>query len=528
MLLNIKCGLKWLEQQPDCVLKLKRGIERESLRIELAGRMSQKPHPKGLGSAFTHKTITTDFAENLIEFVTPVDENGKNLIQYLKDLHKFSYENMGDELFWPFSMPCFMDAEDIKLAQYGSSNLAQYKTLYRLGLKNRYGAKMQTIAGIHYNFSFDQTYWEARFGKEKLQDAATKKQVLSERYFNLIRNYFRFGWIIPYLFGSSPALCKSFLVGNKNQSDYDFITAKKGYIYLPYATSLRLSDLGYTNSLQKNLDINYNYLDEYVKSLQAAVRTKCKLFEDLGAYDVVDGKKVYKQLNTYLLQNEAEFYSLIRPKSIAKNGETPSQSLAKNGVQYVEVRSLDTNPYSDVGISLEQIYFLDLFMLWCELGHAEHMDNTTFNFYKQNWNKVILEGRNPKLKLDFVDGSQKYLVDMGNSIFDDLENLAQILDSSTHKTNYVKICQNLRKAINNPELTISGRLLNDLETNGIKDFAFNQAQKFKRDFANNDYGFLTKDELNQMVKASVLKQKEIEQSDNMSFDDYLAQENNKF
>lgn len=202
----------------------------------------------------------------------------------MRDLHRYTARHLHDERMWPLSMPCFIASEDkITLAQYGSSNVGQFKTLYREGLKNRYGALMQTIAGVHYNFSFPIEFWKAWAGVE---DAESGKEKISEGYLRLIRNYYRFGWVIPYLFGASPAICGSFL--KNRETSLNFNKTECGTYYLPYATSLRMSDLGYTNKSQSDLNITFNHLDEYVENLKKAIHKPSAEFEKLGVKKMVN------------------------------------------------------------------------------------------------------------------------------------------------------------------------------------------------------------------------------------------------
>ena len=224
-----------------------RGIEREALRILPEGKLSDHGHYRQLGSALTHGQITTDYSETLLEFITPVSFSPEQTIAQLQDIQKYTFDNIEGELLWPMSMPCFVDdAEKIPLAQYGSSNIGRMKTVYRQGLKNRYGSMMQVISGIHFNFSFSQDFWKVQ---QKLHQSSGEKSLplddfISERYFSILRNYKRFCWLIPYLYGSSPAICGSFLQGKEHK--LPFKQSAFGALYLEHATSLRMSDLGYT------------------------------------------------------------------------------------------------------------------------------------------------------------------------------------------------------------------------------------------------------------------------------------------
>ena len=277
-----------------------------------------------MGSALTHDSITTDYSESLLEFITPPESNPEKTLDQLRDIHKYVMANIGEERLWPISMPCYINSEDqIPIARYGTSNVAKMKTLYRVGLKNRYGSMMQAIAGVHFNFSLPEEFWQHWL--EKAEGAKHDKDAVSAAYFGLIRNYRRFCWLIPYLFGASPALCGSFIKGK--ESTLPFKKLGEGTYYLPYATSLRMSDLGYTNSAQSDLAICYNQVDSYINSLRGAINTPSSEYEKFAGK--VDGQ--YQQLNANVLQIENELYSPIRPKQPTKSLEKPTDALAERG-----------------------------------------------------------------------------------------------------------------------------------------------------------------------------------------------------
>ncbi|HEX4975680.1 MAG TPA: glutamate--cysteine ligase, partial [Pseudomonadales bacterium] len=191
--------------QAQTLKQLRRGIEKESLRVTPEGRLAQTPHSKRLGSALTNPAITTDYSEALLEFITPAFPSVDETLAYLKKTHVFTYQNIENELLWVNSMPCIMGDDDgIPIAQYGTSNSGRMKTVYRNGLGYRYGRRMQTIAGIHYNFSFPDEFWQAFQVNE--QNTQTLRDFASSSYFALIRNFQRFSPLLIYLFGASPAV----------------------------------------------------------------------------------------------------------------------------------------------------------------------------------------------------------------------------------------------------------------------------------------------------------------------------------
>jgi glutamate--cysteine ligase len=513
---DVSKALSWLEAHPDALKGIGRGIERETLRVQPDGHLATTAHPESLGSALKHDWITTDFAETLLEFITPVDHSIDHMLAFLRDVHRHVARELGEERMWPFSMPCLIeDADKITLAQYGKSNIGRMKTLYRQGLKNRYGALMQTISGIHYNFSLPLSFWQAW---ADVKDYESGKETISAGYLRLIRNYYRFGWIIPYLFGASPAICSSFLQGRESALPFD--TDNKGTLWLPYATSLRLSDLGYTNKSQSSLGITFNSLEGYVSALKKAIKTPSEDFVKMGTRNA-DGN--WLQLNTNVLQIENELYAPIRPKRVTRSGEAPSDALQRGGIEYIEVRSMDINPFSPIGVDENQVRFLDLFLIWCTLADAPEMSSDELQCSRQNWNRVVLEGRKPDLKIAVGCGEAEYsLVEVGKTLFADLRRVAEALDSNQGTTEYQQVCDELVASFDDPELTYSARILKAMKETGVTGTGIALAEQYQQLLVNEPLDVLKPEDFARQAQASVAAQQQLEASDTLDFETYLA------
>jgi glutamate--cysteine ligase len=509
-----------------------RGIEREALRVLPEGKLSEQGHFYQLGSALTHSQITTDYSETLLEFITPVSYSAEESIAQLQDIQKYTLEHIQGELLWPMSMPCFVDdAEKIKLAQYGESNIGKMKTTYRQGLKNRYGSMMQVISGIHFNFSFSQQFWQVQHtlhekisqnidNKTLTHTSACFNDFISDRYFSILRNYKRFCWLIPYLFGSSPAICSSFLQGKEHQ--LPFKKSPFGALYLEHATSLRMSDLGYTSSEQSELKICYNNLKDYVDGVQQAIKLKSKDFSGLGVK--VDGD--YQQLNDNVLQIENELYAPIRPKRVAKSGEKPSVALGERGVEYIEVRALDVNPFSDTGISLEQIHFLDIFITFCAFVDNQDLDCSAQQVHEKNMDDVVLRGRDPKLLLSDTDQQGhvelKSIQQWGNELCGQMQQVATLLDKAYGSSYYSQAINREQAKINDSSLTPSAQLLDVIDKQSLSDYALKRASEYKESAKVRDYQFYNQAFFDASVPSSHQAQSQIEASDTLTFDDFLT------
>ena len=494
-----------------------KGVERESLRVTPSGQISQAPHPRALGSALANEHVTTDYSEALIELVTPPFAHTWELVQYLADLHHFVYTNLPDgELLWATSMPCAIKGDaSIPIAQFGSSNVGRMKTVYRHGLGHRYGRVMQAIAGVHFNYSFPDHFWPVL--ADVLQPRDAGQAFRSESYFSLLRNYRRHGWIVLYLFGNSPALCPSFLQGRQVDG---LEPLEPGSLYAPFATSLRMSDLGYRNKSQAGLNVSVNSLEHYVRDLTAAISTPHPDYEKIGVK--VAGE--YAQLNANLLQIENEYYSFIRPKRITRSGERPTKALQRAGVQYVEMRSLDVSVFDPVGVNQNKLRFLEAFAAFCVLHDGRSIEGSEQEELDGNHAIVARQGRRPGLLLR-RDGREVRLSDWAAEIIDSMRGLCELLDEGDAQRPYLTALELQEEKIRDVALTPAARSLHEMRANeeSFFDFALRMSklhQSYFKDLLSPNSS--RQQEFAAAAAESLEQQARIEASDDVSFDEYLA------
>lgn len=494
-----------------------KGLEKESLRITDDGRIAQTPHFSSLGSALTHPYITTDYSEALLEFITPPYPQGLATLAFLDDIHRFVFHHLPpQEQLLATSMPCEFDQDqDIPIARYGDSNIGQMKYVYRLGLSYRYGRTMQAIAGIHFNYSIHEGLWpvlQALFSSDRETEAFK-----SEAYFALIRNFQRCGWLLLYLFGASPAVCKNFLECRK-EIPSNFSKFNHNTYYAPFATSLRMSDIGYKNQTQSKLYINLNSLDDYVASLCHAIETPHPPYEAIGIK--VEGQ--YRQLNANILQIENEFYSPVRPKQITRSGEKPTLALKRRGVRYIEVRSLDLNPFEPLGIHHSQMLFLEALLLYCLIKPSPPLSHPENQAIQANLLATAYRGRDPALTLN-QNGRPILLRKWAQSLCFELQSLCEMLDQQHSGTPYQDSLADQMEKVQYPEKTPSAQMLSEMQKHNesFAGFALRRSQIHADYFRGRPLSSDKLAQLNQVARESLAEQKRIEATDQMDFDEFL-------
>lgn len=481
------------------LLGIRRGVEKESLRVTPDGLLAPTPHPAALGSALTHPHITTDYSEAQLELITGVHATPEACAQELREIHQYTCRALGEEMLWACSMPGHLPPEDlIPIGHYGTSNVGKAKSVYRMGLAWRYGRRMQTISGIHYNWSMPG--------------------VDSAQYFSLIRNFRRHAFLLLYLFGASPALEAGFVEGR----EHGLQRLSPTTLYLPHATSLRMGRLGYQSEAQASLAVSYNGLEGYAASLHDALTRPYPPYETIGVRDPQGG---YRQLATSLLQIENEFYGTIRPKRTIFPGERPLHALRERGVEYVEVRLMDLDPFEPVGISAQTMRLLDVFLLHCLLSDSPPDTPQEIARITRNQQLTASRGREPGLQLDRGDGSVA-LVDWGRELLQQCQPLAQALDAAQGTQAHADALAQALAALQAPQGLPSARLLQAVTQDHDQDFlAFGLARSraIHEHLRAMPWGEADQARLHAMSQESLQAQQRIEASDTMPFEIYRQQ-----
>ena len=495
-------GARTAELGRERLTGMRRGLEKESLRALPDGRLALTPHPQALGSALTHPHITTDYSESQPELITGVHAGVEACLDELTAVHQHVAHTLraeGDERLWVSSMPCGLPTDEtIPLGRYGSSNVGRAKSVYRMGLGHRYGRRMQTISGIHYNWSLPG--------------------VDNAGYFALIRNFRRHAFLLLVLFGASPALCKSFVEGRQ----HELLPLGEGSMHMPWGTSLRMGRLGYQSDAQASLNVSYNDLEGYAASLHEALTKPYPAYEAVG---IRNPGGDYNQLATTLLQIENEFYGTIRPKRVIFPGERPLHALRERGVEYVEVRLMDLDPFEPIGINASTLRFLDVFLLHCLLSDSPPDTPQEIAELKLNQHLTAARGREPGLTLK-RHGQDVMLADWAAELMAQLVPIAAELDRVHGGSAHADAVAGARAALAAPETLPSARVLQAVQAQhggSFVSFVRERSQRTHEYLLGLPWSTEQQARFEAMARRSVEDQRAIEAADTLPFEIYRQQ-----
>ena len=406
------------------------GIEWECLRVKENGELSLSPHPEIFGDKLTNPYITTDFSESQIEIITPafdtIDE-AFSFFSFMADLVNSSLAD--DEYLWFQSLPCILpSSSEIPIAKYKGRGLGEESMEYRRGLAKKYGLKKQLISGIHFNFSFKEELIQKLYDSAIESDYMDYKDFKDKLYLKISRNYIRYVWLIIYLTGCSVAVHDSFTLDCKKLMDH---RDNQGSLYSEKGPSFRNSSCGYKNL--EHLYPSYDSIGEFTRDIQS--------FIDEGH-----------------LSEAKELYTQIRLKP--KNPANLLDSLNKEGIQYLEIRTLDINPFYKCGLIKNDMNFLHMFLIYL-LTKEESNNEKWQEEALYNEEKTAECGYDEDVKL-IKDGEEIPLKEWALSILDEMEMMAKTLGLENQS-----VIELMRIKLITADLTYGGRLVRLIEKDGF-------------------------------------------------------------
>ncbi|MGL4345712.1 MAG: bifunctional glutamate--cysteine ligase GshA/glutathione synthetase GshB [Cellulosilyticaceae bacterium] len=421
------------------------GIEREGLRCDAKGRLANTPHPKVFGEKLQNPYITTDFSESQLELITPAFASVQETHDFLTALYDIAALEIGDEYIWAQSMPCIIpEDEQIPVATYGDGPSGEQAHNYRKKLLAKYGGKKQLLSGIHYNFSFDEKLIEELY--EAYGEGKSYKVYRDEIYLKVTRNYLRYRWLLIYLLGSTSVVHESYMkqcVTKLEPVDEESYTNQG-------ALSYRNSECGYTNKV--TLYPDYHSVEAYVRSIEQ--------FMEEG-----------------WIESPNELYSQIRLKAYDKANQLAS--LSKEGIAYLEYRSIDSNPFDRAGIALDDLYFMKIFSLFLLCEEESSYDK---------WQEEALENQRSIARFgqgDVIllrDGEEIHKEAWGLQILRRMQNLDRELELGQS----VVIEQMIAK-LKDYKLTYAYRIMEEVKAKGYVNTHLELAKSYKEQAYRNRY-----------------------------------------
>ncbi|BDD12332.1 glutathione biosynthesis bifunctional protein GshAB (plasmid) [Fulvitalea axinellae] len=436
----------------DSMLRGEFGLERENVRVDAEGRMAKTPHPQVFGNKNRHPYITTDFSESQVEMVTPKQDSIDEAYDFLRVLNDLFYENVKDEFLWPQSMPPVLPkGSDIPIAKYGEEG--KDKEEYREYLSKMYGSQMQMISGTHFNFSLPDSLLRRLFAEQKTfsEFEAFKEQV----YLKMIRNFLRDRWLLLLINGASPVIHETF------EGCCLRITCpvENGVHSCKQSLSMRSSPFGYTN--RKNVIIDYASVDSYNNSVERLIQRD-------------------------FISLEKEIYLPIRLKFREENG--------KKVVSHIEVRILDLDPLSPLGVSKDVLRFTHLFLLY-GLMREEQTPFDTFQQLRAHKNQYLasVNGMVPEFLLTDEFAKTVTIAELSKRIIGRMESTVGFLLASD--ATYKKAMEKAKLQVENPTERLAYKVREGIHEKGFVEFHMDLARKSREKSLEQAFRFHGKEDM---------------------------------
>ena len=419
------------------------GLEKENVRVDKDGKLALTPHPKEFGDKLKNPYITIDFSESQLEMITPSFDSIEKAYTFLENIHDIVSTSLEKEYLWPQSIPPILPNEEhIPIGDFHGENGESYKK-YREHLAEKYGKKFHLLSGIHYNFSFSDEFLEKLYNE--VYDGANFEDLKSFKnytYLKIARNYLRYGWFIIYLLGASSPIHETY----KKECIEKMSPLQDDSYYFEHTLSFRNGVCGYKNAGE--IYVSHKSLSDYVSDINRLV-------------------------DKNILHGAKEYYSPIRLKS--KNKTKILDSLEKDGVEYLELRSIDLNPFSRIGVDISDLEFVHLFIVYLLLKEENNeFEKTDYKRSIRNQELLATQGRDKELLLNKCENTLITARNWAEEILDEMMMHFEELGILDEK--YRKIIKFQRDKIENEDKHYIGRLLKGIKEEGFINFHLEKAK----------------------------------------------------
>lgn len=439
------------QQLKDLLSKGSFGLEKEHIRIDNKGEIAKTKHPEVFEDKLNHPFVTNDFSESQVELITPVFDDIEQCYHMMGTLSELFVSSLEDELLWPGSAPPrILSEDDVDVAQFDDSPLGIKNTAYRNHLTSKYGKKKQTISGVHYNFSFDEKFIKRLY--DLSEEDGPYRYFKDNMYLKLSRNLIRYSWLLTYLFGTSPATDRTYLEGCVMRME----KSDQGDPYFPYATSMRNGLCGYRN--HNNYIVSYDSVDNYINEIKQLM---------------ADGN----------ILDEREYYSPVRLKT--HQSDDFMSTLNNSGILYIELRVLDLDPFDPYGIALDTLKFVHLFMMFMLFKEATCFGSDMHDLSLKNYEHVASKGREPGLMVAIGHEEFVEMDLLGVELLEEMRSFLQSIDCGTY--DYNRLIDQMIIRFQEPETTLSAKVLDGVKKSGYIDYHKNLAEISKKALLDKPY-----------------------------------------
>ena len=416
------------------------GVEKENIRVDKHGMISQTPHPAIFGDKLNHSYITTDFSESQVEMITPPLPSIEQTLGFLETIHDIVSLELEDEYLWPQSIPPILpDEEQIPIANY--SKRGRKETEYREKLALKYGRKKQAISGIHFNISLDETLLKMFY--QSTSQAISPEEFKDEVYLKITRQLLRYRWLYVLIFGSSPIVDPTYELKCCDLPIY-FNAKTRGL-------SLRNSCFGYGNLIALYPD--YRSAKGYLQSIEQMVKNGT-------------------------LTATKELYSAVRPKFINNS----------DSISYVEARFPDINPLNKIGLTPEMLHFIHWLAIYGLLTEEKNDFTSEFqSIANANQGKISLYGLHEDVELITEEGLTINAWDEAGRVIGQMIDLFSKLEIDN--SDYFNSLQYVQEMVNHPERRIVHQILKETDVKGFIPFHLEKARAYLEQSKQNSFNF---------------------------------------
>jgi glutamate--cysteine ligase len=197
-------------------------------------------------------------------------------------------------------------------------------------------------------------------------------------------------------------------------------------------------------------------------------------------------------------------------------------ALRERGVEYVEVRCMDLDPFEPVGIGAPTVHFLDVFLLHCLLSASPPDTPDEIAALARNQHRAAAFGRQPGLRLERGQG-EVTLVEWTAQILEECAPIAEAFDRALGTHVHRAALQAANESLKNLDSLPSARVLGAMQAehdSSFIGFVRQQSLHTQRQLLGLPWSAEDEARFSEMARVSMASQREIEAADTMPFEIY--------